>query len=64
MTSAAQPGVHLPDQQFRRLESGDAAAVGVGEPHRVARGRADVEGVGELHPGDAVRFTDTDGRVR
>lgn len=28
----------------------------------LARGRADIEGVGELHPGDAVRFTDTDGR--
>lgn len=28
----------------------------------LARGRADVEGVGELHPGDAVRFTDADGR--
>ncbi len=28
----------------------------------VARGRVTVEGVGELDPGDAVRFTDADGR--
>ena len=28
----------------------------------VARGRVSCEGIGDLHEGDAVRFTDTDGR--
>jgi redox-sensitive bicupin YhaK (pirin superfamily) len=28
----------------------------------LALGRVSVEGIGELHEGDAVRFTDVDGR--